>query len=270
MTETNIAGSYFDTLKVCYVNFYKHIRDSIPTIREHLRIGLMSGSDVLRISDAKEEKLSTPFLYFGSRGEKNQWKVPPGASRNSFCFDLDGIRASWIEIMLKHDFPEGYLKITDPVPFQLILNDMYEMFYKPVPLKSAKLPLLAEEFIARIYSEYHLQQSRNKYERQIQADADELFSSPEKRYDFEHRAALLGITLVHYRRIFKSMIGLPPYEYLQKCRLGLAIRLLRTEKHLQIQQIAERCGFSNATEFSRFFKLHANCSPSAYFKKYSE
>ena len=164
----------------------------------------------------------------------------------------------------------GSGSFANPVPFQLILDDIHEMFYKPLPLKRYRLPLLAEKFIALIYSEHFLQQSRNKYERQIQADANQIFSAPERQYDFGHCAAALGITLVHYRRVFKTIIGLPPYEYLQKCRLGLAIRLLRTEKQLQIQQIAEKCGFGNATEFSRFFRKHTGSSPSAYFKKYSE
>ncbi len=270
MTETNIPDNYFDSLTVRYVNFYRNIHDSRPTVREHLRIGLMTGTEVQRITDSEAETIAAPFVFFRFRGQKNQWKVAPGASRNSFCFDLDGIRAPWIEATLRQDFPQGYLKITDPVPFQLILDDIHEMFYKPLPLKRYRLPLLAEKFIALIYSEHFLQQSRNKYERQIQADANQIFSAPERQYDFGHCAAALGITLVHYRRVFKTIIGLPPYEYLQKCRLGLAIRLLRTEKQLQIQQIAEKCGFGNATEFSRFFRKHTGSSPSAYFKKYSE
>lgn len=114
MTETNIPDNYFDSLTVRYVNFYRNIHDSRPTVREHLRIGLMTGTEVQRITDSEAETIAAPFVFFRFRGQKNQWKVAPGASRNSFCFDLDGIRAPWIEATLRQDFPQGYLKITDP------------------------------------------------------------------------------------------------------------------------------------------------------------
>ena len=177
MTETNIYHDYYDSLTVRYVNSYQKIRDSRPTTREHLRLGLMMGSEVIRITDSGTETIAAPFLFFGFRGQKNQWKVIRGCVRSSFCFDLDGIRAPWIESTLRHDFPQGYLKITDPVPFQLILDEMYEMFYNHRPLNRYRLPLLAEDFMMHIYAEHLLQQSRSKYERQIQTDANQLFSS---------------------------------------------------------------------------------------------
>ena len=65
-------------------------------------------------------------------------------------------------------------------------------------------------------------------------------------------------------------MGMPPYEYLLECRLALGIQLLRDSKSLQIQEIAARCGFSSATEFSRFFKKHTSYSPVQYCKIFFE
>ena len=84
MTETNIPNNYFDSLTVRYVNFYRNIHDSRPTVREHLRIGLMTGTEVQRITDSEAETIAAPFVFFRFRGQKNQWKVAPGASRIRF------------------------------------------------------------------------------------------------------------------------------------------------------------------------------------------
>ena len=62
MTETNIINDYFDSLTVRYVNFYRNIRDSLPTVRDHLRIGLMTGSAVQRITDSEAETIAAPFV----------------------------------------------------------------------------------------------------------------------------------------------------------------------------------------------------------------
>jgi len=132
------------------------------------------------------------------------------------------------------------------------------------------LPLLAEEFVTRAYIEQTALQSPNKYARRILQDAEEVNQAPGATHDFEKNSRRLGITPVHYRRLFKTVVGVPPYQYLQQCRLSLAIRLLRKEKQLQIQQIAAECGFGSATEFSRFFKKQTGVPPLNYSRIFFE
>ena len=270
MAEPTRKNDYFDQLTVSFVSSRQGLHSSRNLKRTRLRIGLMTGTEVKRADRNGEIQLKCPFVFFSFRNQSYSWITEGNVSRNSFFFDLAGQRANELERTLKHDFPAGIASVSDPVPFQQILEQMHELFFQHRQEHRYRLPVLAEEFVARIYIEQAAAQSPNKYVRKILQDADEVDRAPGGRHDFERKAAVLGITPVHYRRIFKAVIGMAPYQYLQQCRLSHAIRLLRNEKQLQIQQIAAECGFGNATEFSRFFKKQTGLSPLNYSKNFFE
>lgn len=270
MAETIRENDYFDQLTVGFVSSRQGLHSSRDLKRIRLRIGLMTGTEVRRTDRNGEIQLKCPFVFFSFRNQSYSWITEGNVSRDSFFFDLEGARADELERTLKHDFPDGIASVSDPVPFQQILEQMHELFFQHRQEHRYRLPVLAEEFVARIYIEQSAAQSPNKYVRKILQDADELDRAPGGGHDFEHKAAVLGITSVHYRRIFKAVIGMAPYQYLQQCRLSHAIRLLRNEKQLQIQQIAAECGFGNATEFSRFFKKQTGVSPLNYSRNFFE
>ncbi|KKC45940.1 AraC family transcriptional regulator [Paenibacillus sp. D9] len=75
-------------------------------------------------------------------------------------------------------------------------------------------------------------------------------------------AKALGYHRSHLSKVFRSVTGLSPMQYLQNIRLRRAMALLGTE--LSVEQVAASCGFSDPLYFSRQFKRSAGCSPSAY------
>lgn len=263
-------NNYFDELQVTMVRELAGLTGSEVQTRDFLRIGLMSGTEVTRISGSRRITAKCPFIFFNFSGIGYRWETPENCPRNSFFFDIRGTRAESIERMLKQDFPTGIFEIRNGTSFRRQLEQLSENFFSCPEHFSFRLPLLAEEFLAMIYREVHSTSGSGKYEQQIMADAEAVKSSPGGKYDFTARAAALGITPIHYRRIFKSITGYPPYGYMQKCRLLLAIKLLRQEKSMKINEIAAYCGFMNSTEFSRFFRKQTGVSPSEYFRDFSE
>ena len=270
MADTSLFQDYFDDLKVVFVGKFKHLSQGLFVKRDYLRIGLMTGDAVTKKTKEKTVSTHCPILFFNFPHEEYCWTSERSAPRNSYFFDITGKRASSIEKMLRKDFPEGFIHCHDPLQFQLILDKMYESFFNHRPQKRYYLPMFAEEFLTGIYVERSLAESTNKYEKIILAHADLVHKDPAAQHDFNANAAKLQITSIHYRRLFKSVIGMPPYEYLQHCRLLLAINLLKTSKSLQIKQISLQCGFSSSTEFSRFFKKQTGISPVNYCKKVFE
>jgi AraC family transcriptional regulator len=70
----------------------------------------------------------------------------------------------------------------------------------------------------------------------------------------------------HFTRIFKSLLGMPPGEYVIRKRIEKAQLLLLTTD-LPHNRIMEETGFRNASYFSRLFKKYTSYSPAVYRKQ---
>lgn len=97
------------------------------------------------------------------------------------------------------------------------------------------------------------------------------------KYITEHYAAEINLPMAaemacmeetYFSKRFKLLTGFGFHEYLTKCRLLEAERLLR-ETELTVSQIAEDCGFSGGNYFGDVFRRERGQSPSEYRKKYS-
>lgn len=76
----------------------------------------------------------------------------------------------------------------------------------------------------------------------------------------------------HYdylRKLFKKELGVTPLEYMTNLRMKKAETLLTAmwTNEYSIAEIAEQCGYEDALYFSRVFKKHFGCAPSAFAKK---
>lgn len=79
-------------------------------------------------------------------------------------------------------------------------------------------------------------------------------------------AAMANMSRHHFCRIFKSITGQPPIEYVNHLRINAAMKLLN-EGHLNISEIALTVGFNDSNYFSRLFKKYKNCSPTCIQKR---
>ena len=262
--------NYFDDLQVAFVGHFRSLHNGTFRQRDMLRIGLMTGQEVVKITRAGENIVQCPILFFNFAHEEYVWKSSSRTARESYFFDISGPRADRIQETLRNDFPQGFIRCNDPAPFLLILDAMKESFYNYRVQRPYRLPMFAEQFLTQIYVDHTSALSASKYEAGIRNTAQKICESPGNSFDFFLCAKSLGITDTHYRRLFKSVIGLPPAQYQQKCRLTYAMGLLKKSKELQIQQIAEMCGFNSSSEFSRFFKKHTGFSPIYYCQKFGE
>lgn len=64
-------------------------------------------------------------------------------------------------------------------------------------------------------------------------------------------------------RYFQANIGMSPVDYLLKCRMGIACKMLR-ETSDKISHIAASVGYENAGYFCRLFRKHTGVSPGEY------
>ena len=73
----------------------------------------------------------------------------------------------------------------------------------------------------------------------------------------------VGMSDVHFRRLFAKMFGQTPNQYLTSARMAFAKeKLLRTDE--SIQKIARDAGFDNQNYFSRTFRRETGMTPTDY------
>lgn len=67
----------------------------------------------------------------------------------------------------------------------------------------------------------------------------------------------------HFARAFRRTFGVPPYQWLQERRVDRAKKLLR-ENEMPLLSIAESCGFTSQSHFTRVFTTIVGASPGAW------
>lgn len=82
----------------------------------------------------------------------------------------------------------------------------------------------------------------------------------------EELAALTGVSLQHFCRVFRAQTGMRPMEYLAHRRVAEAKRLLSTTE-LSVGEISSLSGYSNPTYFGTVFRRIEGTSPSEYRRK---
>ena len=74
-----------------------------------------------------------------------------------------------------------------------------------------------------------------------------------------------GYTRDYIRSEFESVTGMTPKKYLNAVRMNKAKALIELRgEEMSIGEIAERCGITDSTIFSRIFKKHFGISPTQY------
>src|SRR5262245_24025508 len=81
--------------------------------------------------------------------------------------------------------------------------------------------------------------------------------------DLDRVARIAGIGPFHFLRTFSKVLGVTPHQYLVRCRLQRAARLL-AEEPLSISDIALDVGFGDLSNFVRTFRRASGLSPQQF------
>lgn len=79
----------------------------------------------------------------------------------------------------------------------------------------------------------------------------------------EGLARAVGMSRAHFFRLFGQATGMSPNIFLNMLRLETAVQAM-TSSHESAGAVGERLGFSAPPHFTRFFRDHAGCTPSAF------
>ena len=159
-------------------------------------------------------------------------------------------------------------KIADPDRFLGTMLRIMQLLRRSAPLTPPRAVLLYEDLLLQFHeselAEPRLPAFQEEYFRHL---VSEVRHHPEKPWDFAAEAAKRSLTPHHFRRLFKTVAGLPPRQFLIRCRLELAATLLTGSPH-PVGVVAELCGIGSEFYFSRLFKEKFNLSPLKYRREF--
>ncbi len=106
--------------------------------------------------------------------------------------------------------------------------------------------------------------THTEYISRINKIFDYIESNLEKSMTLEELAEVASFSKFHFNRIFHSIVGETPFQFILRVRIEKAAMLIATNKKESISEIAHKCGFSDISVFSRNFKNYFQVSASQY------
>lgn len=178
-------------------------------------------------------------------------------------------------------------------------NQLWQIFYMlqkiPFIIKKESSPNL-HFFLTHIFLEFHekkpfyqdavlgmllsffaeLNRATTKIEAEASNESQGAFSYVHKAlsYIYEHYtepisiqdlACYCCISESHFRRIFKTIVGISPLEYIQHYRIQQACHYLHLNQE-PINLIANRVGYTSLSSFNRQFQQYLHIAPSTWRK----
>lgn len=190
----------------------------------------------------------------------------------------DSFNLRYIDIFLNHEYDfSNIINAEEPVAqsvFQL-MNEIYDECLRQeeeynLVVKAKLLLILA--FLGRYYKISSMPHPLMIYKSHLkQLDDAVAFINEHLTEDLNVGviAQHVGMSKSYFSMIFKKMSGIPPWDYITRKRIDLAMLFLRDNK-LSILQISEKCGFTSISNFNRCFKNITGLSPSTYRKEFPQ
>ena len=92
-------------------------------------------------------------------------------------------------------------------------------------------------------------------------------SLPTGHYGVEDVASKMNMSAQTFRRRLMSVTGESPKAFISAIQMELAAKLLTNSPDMPISQVANRCGYDEATSFNRIFRKAYGMTPTQYREK---
>jgi AraC family transcriptional regulator len=103
-----------------------------------------------------------------------------------------------------------------------------------------------------------------EYTSRINRTLDYIERNIQKQFTLEELAMVSHFSKFHFNRIFHSLMGESPFQFILRVRLEKAAALLIHNNLENITEISYKCGFNDISTFSRNFKIYFTISATRY------
>ena len=193
------------------------------------------------------------------------WRGHKGKECRVVCFHFASVPSPLREIALQRNYME--CKLTEEQCKRLItlMKELIPHFETPTNFSHLvfekallELTFMALGDVKEIPIAELMQSNMHKVNAAIAWYLDHLSNPPR----LEEVAARVHSSVSNLRRIFILILNESPQSVFTRLRLRAAM-VLMSESNMKIEHVAEQCGYSSASDFSRAFSKEFKVSPSA-------
>ncbi|HEY5561029.1 MAG TPA: AraC family transcriptional regulator [Clostridiaceae bacterium] len=150
-----------------------------------------------------------------------------------------------------------------PVIVELVRAILNEIRYKRYNYETTVKGMVLSLFvmISRIISDINPSDNlKHKSILSISPVVDYININSYKHLNSEFLARLCHMSVTNFRRVFKEIMGFPPYDYINRIRIAKARNLLYITDE-SILSISLQVGYNSVSSFNRFFFEYAGIPP---------
>ncbi|MFY9349019.1 MAG: AraC family transcriptional regulator [Sphingobium sp.] len=145
-----------------------------------------------------------------------------------------------------------------------LIDSIAEHLSSPTLQGSGYMEDLVADLFANIPQERNAPQpGRYPRDYRIRRSIQHMLENIDRRISFDDLAMQSGLSRPHFFDLFKQQTGITPNQYWDAVRMDRAVRQLG-ESELPIHDIASNIGFTEQTNFTRFFRYHQGVTPNHY------
>ncbi|MDP1564275.1 MAG: helix-turn-helix domain-containing protein [Pirellulaceae bacterium] len=108
----------------------------------------------------------------------------------------------------------------------------------------------------------------DEYQHRICRAIDFVERNLSRDFSIQEVAKAAGFSSFHFQRLFRAAIGESVGQFVRRIRLESAARRLVNNPREDITNTAIRLGFSSSKNFAKAFRVHFDCSPTEFRKRF--
>lgn len=146
-------------------------------------------------------------------------------------------------------------------------EQLCQLWQKRGHITALRRKTLFQELILTLLQDFRAQEIAGNATAAIEHTQDYMATHYQEPLALEALAQMAGLSVSHYSRLFKKVIGYSPIDYLTHLRIDRAKELLALSDY-RLKSVACSVGYTDEFYFSRIFKKIEGVSPRDYAKKH--
>lgn len=165
-------------------------------------------------------------------------------------------------------FPlQGMYSLQNTPQFIYLMEQLFVLWQRRGHMTAMRRKILLHEFWLALLQDFRAQKNAGDTTAAIEHTQDYMVQHYQEPLTLESLAQLAGLSVSHYSRLFKKVIGYSPIDYLTHLRMDRAKELLVLSDY-RLKSIAHSVGYGDEFYFSRIFKKVVGLSPREYAKRH--